>query len=999
METPLTSLEPGTAPLELRLFGRMELKVNGAAAPPARTRKEMWLLAQLALRNGAPIERRRLAGILWPDSTDELALYNLRRSLWNLRSLLGAAAPRLVSPTSQTVALDVTGCFVDVIAFDAAASETNSTAIDKAISLYRAPLLEECGEEWVFAERESRAVRVLELLERLGGESFRREDFGAAERYWRRALSLDPLRESAMRALLMALKGGGDLASAAQAYREFRYLLRSELNVDPAPETIDIYRNLRETPHSPSVYEVRQSVPIHADEGNLPARLSPIIGREAEIVAIRRSLLSNRMVTLSGPGGVGKTRLALALAAEMQPELSQGAWLVDLSSLSDPSQLRGFIAQHLQVRTNEAEDGWQSLLRSLETASSLLVLDNCEHLALESADALTEIAARCRSVYLLATSRHRLEIEGGQVIPIAPLAIPKCHRISNRDSSHPLADELLEVESVKLFVERARQSVPEFALTEDNAKAVGEMCERMDGIPLAIELVAARVRGMTVQEIASRLDGMIDRLSSRDRARRQESLRAVMDWSWELLSEQERALLRRLGVFSGGCSLGAAEQVCAGSGIEREEVSDLLLQLIDRSLVRLEQVAGEGRYTLLDTVQRYARDMLADSGELDEARTRHGDYFLTLAAQAQRNLSGPKEPYWLNRIDLEYDNIRAALQSAADDTFLQSLSGAMWRYWYFRGYLAEGKHWLERALGATDGSPTSRSTALLGAAVMNWKLGEYGAAHTRFEEALAHFRQLGDRSGIAMAVNTQGLAMSEQGETDGAQARFEESLEIYRDLAIEAGMGFALENLGALAISENKLDRAHELLQESLRLFQSAGCGQLSGTVFRHLAQIEVTRKDFAAAARLLEKSVEIHERFGHRENLALAALRLGAVRVAMDDPTAARRDLEAGLARILEIGSRRGIATSLTAFAHLAACEQDWTRAASLFGAADALRQELRFPLAASWTEEQDRRLNQARSAISEPEFERARADGRTLSDKQAIELALQTSVRPAGS
>ncbi len=969
----------------------MEVRVRGEAAPTPRTRKEMWLLALLALRSGAPIERRRLAGLLWPDSTDELALYNLRRSLWNLRSLLGTEAHRLVSPTSQTVALNLTDCSVDVLLFDSAVGGGSTSGMERAISLYRAPLLEECSEDWALSEREPRALKALEALEALGDYSLNRSDFATSERLWRRALSLDPLRESALRGLLKTLQLNGDYASATHAYREFRYLLMSELNVEPSPQTAELYRSLRQSPHKTSMFEVRQSLPKRSNEGNLPVNPLPIIGRVVEAAAIRRSLLSHRIVTLTGPGGVGKTRLALSIAEEMQPLLPQGAWFVDLSDLSDGSHVRSFVAQHLKIQTVSQEDAWETLLTSLETASSLLVLDNCEHLADECAAAAKELAARCASVYLLATSRHMLDIDGSSVIPVRPLPIPKSHLVSHRQGLTSLADELMQAESVQLFVSRARQTVPDFTLADDNAAAVGQICERLDGMPLAIELVAARVRGMAVQEIASRLDNIIDRLSNRGAARRQESLRGVMDWSWDLLDHREQALLRRISVFVGGCSLEAAEAVCAGGEVDIGEVSDLLLQLIDRSLVRLDEVEGEGRYTMLETVRRYAQARLAESGELATVKSRHGEYFLCLAGQAQRSLSGPRESYWLGRLDREYDNIRAALDGAADGTLLQQLAGSMWRYWYFRGYLAEGSRILERAIQAEGGTPSSRSTALLGAAVMLWKFGDYAGADARFEEALGLFRELGDRTGIAMALNTQGLAMVERGQTDEARSQFEASLEIYRELEIGAGIGFTLENLGVAAIGSGALDQAEELLQESLRHFHAAQCEQLSGTVLRHLAQIAVTRRDFEVASRLLEESVKIHERFGHRENLALAALRLGAVKVALNRPNAGRLDLKVGLARVLETGSRRGIATALTAFAHLTACEEDWRRAATLFGAAEVLRQELKFPLANSWVEEHERRLSQVREALAPSDYEAALAEGRRLSDKQAIELAFQ--------
>ena len=530
--------EPTGTMLSLRLFGPFQAGWGQRALPRLRTRKEQWLLALLALRSPSGVEREWLAGTLWPECDESRAFSNLRRSLSNLRAVLGPDAMRIVSPTPGSIALDTAGMEVDVAAFDAALRRGDTASLELSVSLYYGPLLEGCLEEWAVPERLARETAYLQAREKLAAEAAARGDHAEAARHLTLVLAADPFREPALRRLMQALADSEDRIALTQVYRDFRRTLRAEMNAEPSAETQALFQRLRVTDKvSPST----------KSPCRLPQTLTSLIGRERERREVAAALDAARLVTLTGVGGVGKTRLAIAVADDCAGEYPNGVWFVGLAALADPALVPATVAAALDLR--ETGNPLENLTLHLQDKSLLLVLDNCEHLPTASAALADHLLTHCSGLRLLATSRQSLGPLGETVWPVSPLSLD--------DSAGPS-------EAVRLFIERARQAGASQRWDGDARRAISGICRKLDGIPLAIELAAARARSMTLEQIAQRLNNGFRLLTggSRTALPRQQTLRATLDWSYNLLSDEERTLLSRLSVFAGGWTLEAAEAVC-----------------------------------------------------------------------------------------------------------------------------------------------------------------------------------------------------------------------------------------------------------------------------------------------------------------------------------------------------------------------------------------------------------------------------------------------------
>src|ERR671916_378267 len=467
---------------------------------------------------------------------------------------------------------------------------------------------------------------------------------------------------------------------------------------------------------------------------NLPLELSSFVGREKELTEVERLLEHNRLVTLTGSGGCGKTRLALAAAGELVEGFEDGVWMVELASLADPSLVPQAVASTLGVREQPGRLPTETLSDYLGSRNVLLVLDNCEHLIGACAELAEALLHSCPNLRVLATSREALGITGEVAWPVPSLSLPDLRRL-------PEVESLARYEAARLFLERTAAVNPTFALTEQNAVAVDQICYRLDGIPLAIELAAARAKVLSVEQIAERLDDSFGLLSAGGRTAmpRHRTLHATMDWSHELLSLEERALFRRLSVFAGGFTLEAAESVCAGAGLERDEVLDLLSHLVDKSLVIMREESGEARYRLLETVRQYAREKLSESGEAEQASERHAGYYLALAEEAEPELKGAGQVAWLEQLEREHDNLRAAMRWLLGRGELEEaarLGWALWLFWGIRAHFAEGRRSMEQALSA-EGSAglteAARAMALFVAGMMANYQGAHGSAEPLVE--------------------------------------------------------------------------------------------------------------------------------------------------------------------------------------------------------------------------------------------------------------------------
>jgi predicted ATPase/DNA-binding CsgD family transcriptional regulator len=624
---------------------------------------------------------------------------------------------------------------------------------------------------------------------------------------------------------------------------------------------------------------------------NLPSELSSFVGREKELPEVRRLLENNRLLTLTGPGGCGKTRLALAAAGELVEMFEDGVWMVKLAPLTDPALVPQAVASTLGVREQPGRPLTETLSEHLRTRGLLVVLDNCEHLIESCAALADELLRSCPELRVLATSREALGIVGEISWPVPPLSLPDLRRMPDIESLH-------RYESARLFVERAAAVKPDFVLTEQNAAAVAQVCYRLDGIPLALELAAARVRVLSVEQIADRLDECFALLAAGARTAipRHRTLHATMDWSYELLGPKEQILFRRLSIFVGGFSLEAAESVCAGGAIEGDEVLGLLSHLVDKSLVVAQEEGGEARYRLLETIHQYGREKLVDSGDEDEVGRRHVEHYVDFAEGAERELTGPDQARWLVRLEAEHDNLRAAFSwtLAESESVLSGvrLAAALWPFWLARGYLNEGRRWLESAL-ARDGCMPSRvrAKALSGAGWLANFQGEYGAAKSLIEEGLALYRELGDKEGLALSIVMLGsVAVMGQRHDIPVEALIEEGALLRPEIEDRRTVAGLLDIEGGVALARGDLERAVELWEETLALYREVD--DTLGIVACHtnLGLVRLAQGDYERSNALLRESVRLAWELDHKPFFQYSVIGLGGVAASRGWPVRAAR-------------------------------------------------------------------------------------------------------------
>jgi len=687
---------------------------------------------------------------------------------------------------------------------------------------------------------------------------------------------------------------------------------------------------------------------------NLPQPLTRFIGREQQLAELRTLLGSARLLTLTGSGGCGKTRLAIQLAAGLAGAYPDGVWLVELAALAEPALVPQAAAQVLGLKDEPGRHLAQTIAEHLAPRHLLLVLDNAEHL-LEACAQLSDAVLRASAkASVLVTSRERLGIMGELTYRVPPLSAPGLEE-------QAALERVSASESVQLFTERARLQQSRFAVTAENAAAVASICRRLDGMPLAIELAAARLRSMPVQEVSRHLDQRFDLLTggSRTALPRHQTLRSLIDWSYDLLSNAEQALLCRVSIFSGSWTLEAAEQVCVGDGIDGKDVLDLLTSLADRSLVLTQEHRGAARYGLLETVRHYARDRLAERGEEAALARRHVDHMLALAEAAVPELRGMDQGAWLERLDAEHDNLRAALAwccaPGGDAVAGLRLATALGRFWLSRGHLGEGRRWLSVLMGAAPSGQDSPSLAhaLRWSGFLAMYQGDYPAARELQEQALAIYRRSGDRLGIARALTNLGMLLAEeQADLPAAKGLFEESLAMAREIGDQQRISTALTNLGLVAYLQGH----------------------------------------HSAAQALYEEALVIQRRLGDRDTIAALSNNLGAALCLQGDHSRGKAMYKEALAIWDEVGSKAGLVSSLEEFAGLAWLQGEPARAARLWGRMERLREETGIAGSPRARSNTNPHIPAARAALGDDAFESAWAEGRALALDPLIRELLES-------
>ncbi|HZQ05139.1 MAG TPA: tetratricopeptide repeat protein, partial [Anaerolineae bacterium] len=703
------------------------------------------------------------------------------------------------------------------------------------------------------------------------------------------------------------------------------------------------------------------------------------------------------LLTLTGPGGAGKTRLSLQVAADCVDQFAQGVWFVEFASLSDPNLVPQIVATTLGLHEQSGRTILDVLKDYLRDKNLLLVLDNCEHLidaCAQIADTLLRSAPRLK---ILATSLEPLGIGGETTYPVPSLSFPTLPPSPNQLSEQEL-EGLLEFEAVRLFVDRARAVQPTFTVTQANAAALIEICQRLDGIPLALELAAARVKGMTVEQIARRLDDRFRLLTSGSRTvlPRHQTLQAAVEWGYDLLSEPARVLLQRLSVFAGGWTLEAAEQVCAGDGIEQFDVMDLMMHVVDKSLVVVDQQERAARYRFLDTIRHFAREKLYASGkeQVTRIRNHHLDYFLAFAHEMDQTVRGTEQERALAALDRELDNLRAALAWAAESNNVEAeleLASDLWRYWRVRSYFSEGRHWLEDALSRSEhASPSARARALLRAGSLANYQADYTHAQGLLESSLALHRELNDARGIAYSLNLLSHGKVMTGDLKDAQASLEESLTIFRELGDTRGMGYSLFFLGTMMQGNGDLTAARPLLEESLARLKEAGDKWWQGNALIQLGWGINRQGEHERALQLFNEALEISTQFGDTRGTARALLYIAEAKCNQGDYHAAQVKYREALKLSYEIGDKWWVTVCLEGLAYIAAQQNNAQRVAQLLGAAEHLHEVLGAPIQAVYRESREWSTNWAQAHLDAPAFSQAWNEGRAMTYEQAIQYAL---------
>jgi predicted ATPase/DNA-binding SARP family transcriptional activator len=966
----------------------------------------------------------------------------------NLRQVLSQLNQHLspyLTITRQTIAFNqAASSWVDVTEFEAGVTARSDIGrLQAAAALYQGDFLDGFYlddaphfDGWVLGQRARLRQAALAVLHHLVTHFADQGAYETAITYIRQLLAIEPWQEEAHWELMRLLALSGQRSAALVQYEMCRRILAEEMDVEPSAETQALYEAIRagqvqqgagEQGSRGEVVHLRTPALAH----NLPSQATPFIGREQEVAEVSRLLSASRLVTLTGPGGCGKTRLVLQAAAGVLETFADGAWFVELAPLSEAALVPQAVATALDVREVGDRPLLSLLLNYLRTRRLLLILDNCEHLVEAAAQLAEALLRHCPQLQILATSREALNIAGESAWLVPPLSLPEA------GEQMPL-DILRQADAIRLFTERATAVLPGFSLTGQNATVVEQVCRRLDGIPLAIELAAARVKMLRVEQIAARLDDRFHLLvgGSRTALPRHQTLQALIDWSYNLLTPSEQRLLRWLSVFAGGFTLEAVEAVCAGK--DEADALEQLGQLVNKSLVVMKREPGqEARYHLLETIRQYALEKLKEEGEAGLAQARHLNFFLQLAETAEPWLDRAEQIVWLDRLEREHDNLRVALAWSLEnqDGDLESglrLATALVEFWLMRAHWREGVRWLDVALAKRHGAaPPVQARLLLKAGSLRLVHSESDST-ALLEESLALYRQLDDKRGMAWSLGWLGWCVrSHKRDVVAATSLFLEGLSLARDvddkplliwlyyhlggLAAEKGddgqateltakglalvretgerqkKGWLLMTLGSSAAGQRDYARATAFLQEALALARELKSRGTEATILNSWGEVMRFQRAYEEAAVFYQQSLALLREVDNRKGITTVLNNLGLVALGQDDRPQARSLFRESMALAQKMKDKRGSFWNVWGLARVALAEGHTRRAVQLFAATGRLMEIFGISLDPVDQDDYERDVALARAQLGEEDFATAWAEGQAMSLEEAIAYALE--------
>jgi predicted ATPase/DNA-binding SARP family transcriptional activator len=913
------------ANISIALSGATVVDIDGRGFPdPVPGPLGRIALAYLVLERSRPVTPDELAEAMWggqdPPATWPASLrgviFRLRRSLDAvglpgsevLRSALGCY--RLHLPVDATVDVEEVGRLLHAAraaleSGDAMAARRMAAA---SVALSRGDFLPGATGAWVETRQAQLRELHLQALEVVSEASTATGDYDDAIAAAEEAIEREPFRESSYVLLMKAHDTAGSRAAAVRAFERCRASLRAELDIEPSPATVEANRRIVATTIGEG-----EAAAGRVGATNVPTALSTFVGRTAELAQLEVAARRRRLLTLTGPAGVGKSRLAVELAARLVHAHADGVWLIELADVRDPARVPQQVLSALRIPESPGCDSMESLVGSLAHRDALVVLDNCEHLVAPCAALATTLLGACPGLRIVVTSREPLRVPGEATWVVPPLPVPTSAGSGDLEA-------LMAYDGVRLFVERAAMFAPGLDLRPTSA--VVDICRQLDGLPLALELAAAHTRLVPLEEMARRLDAHVRVLtrSMRHGPVRHQTFQAALDWGYELLSANEQQVLGRLSVFAGGFTLDAAEAVHDDHGVD---VVESLTALVDKSLVVLERRDGVMRYRLLETIRDYGQQRLMAAGIAAEAKDAHLRWALGLARTAEPELNGPLQDTWLAILDAEHDNFRAALQWAAGHdpgTGLVELTLALSRFWEVRGYLTEGRSWLEEAARTSGAGPGIVARCLNASGVLAHHQCDYPAALRLHQRSADAFEQLGNRRGVAMALNGLANVASSTRDLQTASKLYAEVIDIGRGLADQRILAASLMNLGVAiehqlferTMHRDEAARAHEVFREALYLYRELGDLHGISLSLQNLGVLAGFEGDDDIARRYLDESLAISRHLGNKRGVAQTVRFLGQLAVRGGDYATAERHLEECLGLERQLGSRRCVADAL---------------------------------------------------------------------------------------